>query len=874
MASERPTHLPELDAFPDLNNLDDAAEALSLIVTTFLEDALQPLDALYTNLEPCRLLLARNDDLYTNLKESHVSRTFDAVRSHGALRRQRNSASISQLLEDFFPGLVKFIEEGGPKTWTLLPASEIILDENVKAHIASLGIPDVEGVPCVLLQDLGKFSEDAALAHRVNNIFVKGHHTFLVNTSGSGKTRLTFEGLCQHWGFYVAGAVDGSNNVGSGDLTQLLEVHIARQNSSFRKHPLPPASSTDVANNIKIAHQCLRRLLLCRLLVFSMFAEHVHTIGVTAAHKKMWLLAQTLMHTFGQKYDIFYSLLLKFADTEDLYICDHIAHLLGKLRKLFGDDFHLFFVIDEAQATLRYLSKAFLEEDGGSYPILREIIDGLDGEFRSDEVSFVTAGTRIPKSGFQNSRNVDCHRWCSDTGAFDDEGAHRAYLARFLPPSYLETKAGEAFVGLVWAWCRGRYRFTDTLLATLARDGFRSPHRLLNAYIYAGTGYRPEDIAELVQLENAKEHADIDIATIGCEALESPLCMTSVLALRNVLLHYSVTGRHPQAFGVDQIQLVDLAFGRFIDGNMAQIVVDEPIMLIAAAHWFFNHTHTDPPRASLLDILQLDPATTSQPFLMSLVIYLTHAFAEGHLVSKVLSFPHSTVPVWAKQKAKVVKLSRLQEEVQHTPADLSTGVLAAISQTSQDLVSWLEYEDVPPFCLPHADSTDLVCVLRLADGTFNRIVLRACATETILRDSALKEVLRGLKAENLFRRETGDSGEFDRALVAFHTLPPPLPRFHRLPVLRVIASFPAPTYLGTATNKKTPGVASLNLGLFKTLSATIPASAIFGKIVHVFIGEKRKRTVDSESTVESTGERTSKRQRVLPARRRSRRLAV
>ncbi|KAJ7714740.1 hypothetical protein B0H16DRAFT_1435367, partial [Mycena metata] len=557
-------------------------------------------------------------------------------------------------------------------------------------------------------------------------------------------------------------------------------------------------------------------MLLCRLLVFSMFADHIHTIGVTAAHKKIWLLVQTLIRTFGRRYDIFYALLLELTDTEDPYICDYIAHLLGKLRKSFGDDFRLFFVIDEAQAIFRYHDRAFRDGNGVYYPILREILDGLNGEFRSDEVSFVTAGTQIPKSGFQNSRNVARHRWCSNTGGFDDEDAHHAYVSRFLPPSYLETTAGEAFVRLVWAWCRGRYRFTDTLLATLARDGFRSPHRLLNAYIYAGTDYRLEGKPEFAQLENAEEHADIRIPTIDCNTLESPLCTTSALTLRNVLLHFSVTGRHPQPFDADQIELVDLAFGRFIDDHMSQIVVDEPI-------WFFNHAHTDPPRASLLDILQLHPVTTSQPLLTSLAIYLTHAFAQGHLVSKVFSFPHSKVPAWAKQKAKVVKLCRLEEKVQHTSADFSSGVLAATSQTFHDLLSWMECEDLPPFCLHPQDGTDLMCILRLVDGTFIRIVLRANATETILRDSALKEVVRHLDDKNLFRRETEDSGDFARALAAFHTLPPPLPKVRRLPVLRIVASFPAPTYVGTATNKNTRGVASLNLGLFKTLSASIPA---------------------------------------------------
>ncbi|KAJ7135329.1 hypothetical protein C8R46DRAFT_1014760 [Mycena filopes] len=716
MASSHPTHLPALDAFPDLEDLNNAAEALCLVVTTFLDDALQPLDALYTNVEPCRLLLARHDDLYTSLKESHLSRSFAAVRNHGALRREQNMVEAAKLLARFFPGLVKFIEEGGPKIWSCSLASDII-PKDANAHIASLGLPDVDSVPNVLLRELGMFSTDVALARRINNIFTKGHHTFLVNTSGSGKTRITFEGLCQNWGFYLVGVVD-SNSIGAGDLKQLLSIHIGRQNTAFHKSALPPNSSTDVADNIQITRQCLRRLLLSRLLVFSMFADHIHAIGVTEEHKKIWLLVQALPRTFGQRNDIFNTLLLQLGDTDDSYIRDYIAHLLGKLRELFGGAFHLFFVVDEAQAIFRYHEKAFREEDGGYYPILREILDGLDGEFRPHEISFVTAGTQIPKAGFEHSYNVDRHRWSSDTGAFDDENVHRAYVARFLPPSYLETKAGEAFVGLVWAWCRGRYRFTDSLLATLARDGFRSPHTLLNAYIDAGTDYPT--------------------------------------ALRNVLLHYSVTGRVPPPFSMDHIQLVDLGFGRFLDRQMSQLVVDEPIMLIAAAHWFYNEPYTEPPRQSLLDILRLYPPTSTHEFLASLVIYLTHAFSKGHPISKIFSFPSSAVPAWAKQKAQVVELYRVEEthQVHHVAADPSSGVLATISKTSDELMSWLTSDsNPPPFCIPGMDSTNLLCVLRLADGTFIRIVLRASATDTILRDSALKEVLRNLDDDNLFRPE-------------------------------------------------------------------------------------------------------------------------
>ncbi|KAJ7479815.1 hypothetical protein FB451DRAFT_1031848, partial [Mycena latifolia] len=42
-------------------------------------------------------------------------------------------------------------------------------------------------------------------------------HRFLMNTSGTGKTRLSFEGLCRHWGFYFIMAQD-ANNLGAMNI--------------------------------------------------------------------------------------------------------------------------------------------------------------------------------------------------------------------------------------------------------------------------------------------------------------------------------------------------------------------------------------------------------------------------------------------------------------------------------------------------------------------------------------------------------------------------------------------------------------------------------------------------------------------------------
>ncbi|KAJ6584154.1 hypothetical protein DFH09DRAFT_1275157 [Mycena vulgaris] len=834
MAGETPAHLPALDSYADLEDIDNAAQVLCLVVAAFQDDDLLPLDALYTNLEPCKLVLTRHAELYTMLKESHRLRNFDPVRNHNALRRQRYSLDLAKKLSDWLPALLKFME----------------VDDDMHAHIASLRLPiGPRGGPSVLLRDLGRFSDDETLANRLENIFVQGHHTFLVNTSGSGKTRLTFEGLCQHWGFYLVGAVD-SNGIGSRDLTSVLELHIPYEGHLFR--PEVPLDRRKVAENLKITHQCLQQLLLSRLLVFTLFAEHVHAIGVKPEHKKLWLQIQAMPQAVRLG-DIFSGLLMLVSYNDEAHTTDYIAHLLAKLRHLFGAEFRMFFVIDEAQVIFRYHEKAYRDDDGAYYPILREIIDGLSSEFRQHEISFVTAGTEIPKSGFQKSRNVHRHRWCSDTGAFDDQTLHHEYVSCYLPPPYLATKAGKAFLKLVWDWCHGRYRTTDTIMSALARDGFQSPHTLLNDYVEMATGYRPDSNVEFTRTEN-QDREELDISNRNCRVLEYR--------------------QPPQPFSSDHIVLIDSGFGRFLDSQMSQIAVDEPIMLVSAARWFCTAC-PDPyaseglsPRATFLDIIQGYPPTSSRVFTTSLATHLTHAFAQGYPVNRVFSFPRSP-PVWVKQRAEIVALSQPDRRpAQYSVADSSAPVLAAASTSLEETISWLTRggSESPPFLLPSAGSPGLVCVLRLAEGTFVRIVVQTSTSTSILRGSELGEVLNNLDSNSLFTLELQDTEMHERAVAALETLPPRSSSASRPSVLRVVASFPAPVYLNSVPIKAARNAASLNIGLFKTLMAKIPASEIFDEMVETIVLGKRKRPL-----VESAEGRKRKKG-VQPVVRRSRKV--
>ncbi|KAJ7741221.1 hypothetical protein DFH07DRAFT_59702 [Mycena maculata] len=93
---------------------------------------------------------------------------------------------------------------------------------NILGHLASLKILTLEerGPRLVILNKLGSFAGDPLLKLRIENIFMRGKRTLLVNTSGSSKT---IEGLCHEWGLYFTSRQDASH-LGSYDLHRILNT--------------------------------------------------------------------------------------------------------------------------------------------------------------------------------------------------------------------------------------------------------------------------------------------------------------------------------------------------------------------------------------------------------------------------------------------------------------------------------------------------------------------------------------------------------------------------------------------------------------------------------------------------------------------------
>jgi len=84
-----------------------------------------------------------------------------------------------------------------------------------------------------------------------------------------------------------------------------------------------------------------------------------------------------------------------------------------------------------------------------------------------------------------------------------------------------------------------RYRFTAGYVTELIRDGFRRPHRLLNAYVQHFTGFSITDAAEYVENED-----------------EAPLPSFSQYKLDFSKLQKSRLGDALEAYPTDEVKTV------------------------------------------------------------------------------------------------------------------------------------------------------------------------------------------------------------------------------------------------------------------------------------------------------------------------------
>jgi hypothetical protein len=302
---------------------------------------------------------------------------------------------------------------------------------------------------------------------------------YLINASGSGKTRLMLEGLARNWGIYLSCA-GGLTELRSHDLQGLRhDVPNERDFTVYLPQADAPGYQSMVDRNRAIVRRHLRRLILARLLVLHQFLRVARDNLLERFEKSLpflrlnWLMMQLFPTAFprsaGPETDVFVAMgslvqslddqLLNIKIQTTMSLIRSFIHSPTNDRRATIDHRGLFCVINKAQveATPGYESFRGSGDSPGSYfwefaSTIREI-GGLTLVVAGTSPSVIKLWETL-ESGIGKSEII---RDVYDTGWFRDSEAQRHYLDLYLPASFLKSNVGLRIASRMALWLHGRY---------------------------------------------------------------------------------------------------------------------------------------------------------------------------------------------------------------------------------------------------------------------------------------------------------------------------------------------------------------------------------------------------------------------------------
>ncbi|KAF9042561.1 hypothetical protein BDZ89DRAFT_1128475 [Hymenopellis radicata] len=607
--------------------------------------------------------------------------------------------------------------------------------------------------PALILHDLGGFQRCPILAERLDDIFRPHNNTFLVNGSASGKTKLLYEGLCKHWGLFFTCAVDGSN-LGSQDLVQFVRRFPAGRrpdNPDFAiisgDHPglTPPSQRTYIH---AMAHRFASEVLLARLLLFKAFLEVSFAKRAATSHRRLWLCFQLQAALLrGDFNDAIFLLRTRIqnANAENEFLDNAVRQTLEEIFQIWTPSAKesLFIAIDEAnRGTEPSPILQDSEEDEEGIPALKELLRIWHHHTKEFNVTFVVAGVKIVPEYFSGAE-WSSYRWSSNTGDFMESPA--------LQEEYLRT---------IW-WLRGRHRLTASFVTELLEQGFTTPHLYLNKYVNGFADFLLEDDRRFYESGPMPGDSPYDTGVLSDNP--DPIVIASI---------------HDA-----------LAIGRFIDTDMRQITIDEPLILLAAAQWFKENVIAIS-SLSYYRRPEFRPFRTITNATYFVLLTLFHVFTRPRRLADLFHF--TRVPAWARRKAQLITLHRLSgRHLKWSYQSYLPGTCAQLVYVSdgvQDTERWFDNlgrDGVPPFCV-HAISTapTLIFPLYLDDNTAVWIALEVLMHAT----DDVADIIRQMHPEHMLKPSSPDtSGRRSSVTKHFQQLPSRRTDIGKYSLIRVVA---------------------------------------------------------------------------------------
>ncbi len=283
----------------------------------------------------------------------------------------------------------------------------------------------------------------------INSNLALSSHLFSV--SGSGKTRLSLDGLCSHWGLYISCKTVPDRPSGSNDFEEATEM--LQTMSTWRQGE----SSPDPANNAIAARRAFAMMLCARFFILNQIVQQLplHT-NVTDARRR-WVLAQVLPPLLPSGEELFVKVLqaLRATDTEILLnITSSLHQTITGRNDLFPmkSSTPLFIVIDEAQVAAEDLK--FFPSGSGTKPrpILREMVNFFLSTRFFRKIILSGTGKEVP-----NMRKEPLV--FTDVGRFTrDDSSQEAYIRRYLTLSD-DNISDRRLLERMMYWFSGRYAY-------------------------------------------------------------------------------------------------------------------------------------------------------------------------------------------------------------------------------------------------------------------------------------------------------------------------------------------------------------------------------------------------------------------------------
>ncbi|PVF91660.1 hypothetical protein CPB86DRAFT_820309 [Serendipita vermifera] len=609
------------------------------------------------------------------------------------------------------------------------------LDSVLVDHLTSLNIPTTDnGHPCLLLHNLGQ-TLDEATASRIKSVFSGPGHSLVINTSGSGKTRLILEGLCLYWGLYFVGTRD-SEGIGSNDLYSFVSgLDMARDYKRAQGMANATPSNAQAIQHIhEVAERRLLQVFLARLLAMNFLIEEAKTApgGLDQKnHRRLWtiLQARPRILPLNPQSDIFMELadILRLAATEDLRsrIRDQYTEfqdLLNDVPNSTGEENNcLFCVLDEAQVTTTLRKGEFFSSNGRDRrPILREIWGTWRSELGVDRMKLIISGTGINLVDLKNvleseSFKPQDYTFRSDVGAFDQPKEQDQYIKKYIPAPWTETK-WRAFLNRAWEWFGGRYRLTAALVSFLLAGGFVSPHRTINGFVREVAEFTPTDGDRWVAQEAA---LSVDFQAIQCikfqfQKMTEPHKQLLAKMLRAQLFSGMYRPQKMDAKG--KLDFIQYGFARAVitltkdRPSVETIVIDERIPALIALKYLNNETSNTLFAGLYGDIFQHSPHGNG--FEQYLAFYMRVAFEYSPTLDTIFHFRSDFAQrrnkdlKWQRRKFNLVTIWKGLDESDSsisivTPSCGPSANLGFKADSIREVWEWIQFNrEKRTFCFP------------------------------------------------------------------------------------------------------------------------------------------------------------------------------